>query len=107
MSEEIEVKKATKKVSKKADAPAKVKEPKVKAPKAAKEKKEATLSPRAIPEGYIGLQALAAEFEMDPAALRRKLRSTEGIEKPEGSFGWRWKEGSRELNNLRKLLTKG
>lgn len=72
----------------------------VKAPKAA----PATPGVRDIPEGYIGLSGLAEEIGMEPAALRRKLRSMDVV-KPEGSFGWKWKIGSKELTALKKQLS--
>lgn len=99
MTEEI---KEAKKVTKKAKAPAA--EPKTKAPKA-KAAKEAPATTREIPDGYIGLAGLAAELDMQPATLRRRLRTMEGVTKPEGSFGWMWKENSRELKDLRKALS--
>lgn len=79
--------------------------PKVeKAPKAAKPAAKAEPTSREIPDGYIGLSGLAEELDIQPAALRRKLRAMEAV-KPEGSFGWRWKIGSKELNTLKKSLT--
>lgn len=77
------------------------------APKAEKPKKEASeRHPRATPEGYIGLNELAAELAAKPAALRRKLRGLENIAKPEGQHGWYWKEGSKDLAAVRKALAK-
>lgn len=60
--------------------------------------------PRAAAEGMVGINELAAELEITPAVLRRKLRGIEGLVKPEGQFGWSWKEGSKELTSLRKKL---
>jgi DeoR/GlpR family transcriptional regulator of sugar metabolism len=72
-----------------------------------KVKEEITIerAPRAAPEGFVGINELATELGISPATLRRKLRGVEGLVKPEGSFGWSWKEGSKELTSLRKKLT--
>ena len=59
--------------------------------------------PRAVPDGFIGLVALATEFKTTPAAIRRKLRGSD-LTRPEGS-GWSFKEGSKDLTAVRKLLT--
>lgn len=61
-------------------------------------------TPRIAPDGMVGINELAAELGISPAALRRKLRGVEGLVKPEGQFGWSWKEGSKELTSLRKKL---
>lgn len=61
-------------------------------------------TPRSAPEGMVGINELAAELRITPSVLRRKLREMEGLVKPEGQFGWAWKEGSRELTSLRKKL---
>lgn len=61
-------------------------------------------TPRTAPEGFVGINELATELGISPAALRRKLRAVEGLVKPEGQFGWSWKEGSKELTSLRKKL---
>ena len=58
--------------------------------------------PRQIPDGHIGLEALAKEFKTTTAILRRKLRGSE-ISKPEA--GWVFKDGSKELAAVRKFLT--
>lgn len=76
------------------------------AKKSAPAKKAETKSPRATPEGHIGLSELAAELDLKPAALRRRLRETESIAKPEGQHGWFWKEGSKDLAAVRKALAK-
>lgn len=94
MTEEV------KKVTKKAKAPAEAKT--VKSKKAVK---EAPASTREIPEGFIGLAGLAEELGMQPATLRRRLRTMEGVTKPEGSFGWMWKENSKDLKDLKKALS--
>lgn len=79
----------------KASAPAKT--PAVKsAPAKAK-------GPRAVPDGFVGLTSLATEFKTTPAAIRRKLRGSD-LTRPEGS-GWSFKEGSKDLAAVRKLLT--
>lgn len=81
-------------------------EPKVKAPKVKVEKTaKGVFGPREIPEGYVGLNALAEELGITASVARRKLRGLEGVTKPEGQHGWYWKDGSRELNNIRKALT--
>lgn len=97
MTEEI---KEVKKVTKKTKAPV---ETKAKASK--KAAKEAPATTREIPDGYIGLAGLAEELGMQPATLRRRLRTMEGVTKPEGSFGWMWKENSKDLKDLRKALS--
>ena len=89
-------KKLTKKPATAAAAPAAKKA----TTKAATESKR---GPRATPEGYIGLNDLAKEFKTTAGALRRKLRNSE-IEKPEG-HGWNFKDGSKELAAVRKLLS--
>lgn len=80
-----------------------------KAPKAPKapgaEKPKGKFGPRAVPEGFVGLDALATELGLKPAVVRRRLRTAEGITKPEGQHGWYWKEGSRDLASIRKALT--
>jgi len=83
--------------------------PKAATPKAAKTpavKKESAskgvFGPRAIPDGFVGLSALATEFNLSPAVARRKLRALGG--KPDGQHGWYWKEGSKELAAVRKAL---
>ena len=58
--------------------------------------------PRAVPDGFVGLEALATEFKTTTVAIRRKLRNSE-IAKPEGS-GWVFKDGSKDLAAVRKLL---
>jgi len=86
----------------KAAAPAKV----VKAPKEPKtDKPKGKFGPRVVPEGFIGLDALAVELGLKPAVARRKLRTAEGVTKPEGQHGWYWKDGSRELASIRKVLS--
>lgn len=101
---------AVKKPATKTAADETTKKPAVKkpAPKAEKPaKKEASeRHPRATPEGYVGLTELAAELDVKPAALRRKLRGLENIAKPEGQHGWYWKEGSKDLAAVRKALAK-
>ena len=74
-------------------------------PEAKKEPKKAAGpkgGPRAVPEGYVGLEALATEFDTTTVAIRRKLRNSE-IAKPEGS-GWVFKDNSKDLAAVRKLL---
>lgn len=82
-----------------AAAPAK----KTKAPAEGKEK--GVFGPRVVPEGYTGLNTLAEELGLKPAAARRKLRGIEGLTKPEGQHGWYWKDGSKDLASIRKALT--
>lgn len=69
------------------------------------DKPKGKFGPRVVPEGFIGLDALAVELGLKPAVARRKLRTAEGVTKPEGQHGWFWKEGSRELASIRKTLT--
>lgn len=90
------VKKATDKPV--ADKPTKVAKP-------TSDKPKGVFGPRVVPEGYVGLEALATELGIKPAVIRRKLRTMEGITKPEGQHGWYWKDGSRDLANIRKALT--
>lgn len=84
------------------------KAPKAKAPKseAGDTKAKGTFGPRATPEGHVGINDLAAELGVSPTVARRKLRTAEGIAKPEGQHGWYWKSGSKDLSAVRKLLTK-
>jgi len=77
-------------------APASASKPK------AESKEPKAKGPRAIPEGYIGLETLAAEFKTTAVAIRRKLRNSD-ITRPEGS-GWSFKDGSKDLAAVRKLL---
>lgn len=85
-----------------ASAPAK----KTKAAKPAAEGKEkGVFGPRVVPEGHTGLNTLAEELGIKPAAARRKLRGVEGLTKPEGQHGWYWKDGSKDLASIRKALT--
>lgn len=58
---------------------------------------------RRVPEGYVGIKDLAKELNLSPTAIRRKLRTSE-VEKPEGQFGWFWKEGSKALASVKKAL---
>lgn len=58
---------------------------------------------RATPEGYVGLNELATEFKTSTAVIRRKLRNSD-LEKPEG-HSWQFKDGSKDLAAVRKLLT--
>lgn len=73
--------------------------------KAAAEASKGVFGPREVPEGHTGIAALATELDLTPAAIRRKLRGMEGVAKPEGQHGWYWKDGSKELNAIRKALT--
>lgn len=97
---------AIKKPAKKADA----EETKVKKKTAETNKKDTAKTTtkakgtRATPEGYVGLTELAKEMNMDPAAIRRKLRSL-GTAKPEGQHGWFWKDGSKDLSAIKKALS--
>lgn len=85
-----------------------VKDQDVKAPKAVKAAKDPAVKgvfgPRAIPEGHVGIHALATELGISPSVARRNLRGMEGMTKPEGQHGWYWKDGSKELTALRKKL---
>jgi len=94
---------------KKADKPEaeKIAKPAVKTVKPKTEKSDkpkGTFGPRQVPEGFVGLDALAKEFDLKPSVVRRKLRTAEGVTKPEGQHGWYWKDGSRELASIRKVL---
>lgn len=79
---------------------------KTKAPKAApaEGKTKGVFGPREVPEGHVGIAALAVEFGMTASVIRRKLRGMENLTKPEGQHGWYWKEGSKDLNAVRKAL---
>lgn len=68
------------------------------------EKAKGVFGPRVVPEGFVGLNTLATELGITPAVARRKLRGMEGMTKPAG-HGWCWKEGSKDLNAVRKALT--
>lgn len=68
-------------------------------------KEKGVFGPRVVPEGYTGLNTLAEELGIKPAAARRKLRGVEGLTKPEGQHGWYWKDGSKDLASIRKALT--
>lgn len=88
-----------------APAPAPVKKGKqAAAPAPAPETEKGVFGPRAVPDGHIGLAALAEELGMSPAAARRKLRASETSFKAEGQHGYYWKEGSKDLANVRKYL---
>lgn len=60
--------------------------------------------PRAVPEGNTGLAALCEKLGLKPVVARRKLRSAE-IGKPEGQHGWYWKDGSKDLAKIEKVLS--
>lgn len=92
-------------VAKPAAAPAKKPAAKKTAPAkpAAKKKTDTAPRGRSVPEGYTGLDTLAKELKTEPGALRRKLRRSD-LEKPESGV-WAWKDGSRDLANVRKLLS--
>ena len=53
-------------------------------------------------EGFVTLQDLADEAEIEPQSARVKLREAE-LSKPEGGR-WRWKEGSKDLKAARKAV---
>lgn len=93
---------APKTKTKAAAAPAK--ETKVSKP-VAEGKEKGVFGPRVVPEGFTGLNTLAEELGIKPAAARRKLRGIEGLTKPEGQHGWYWKDGSKDLAAIRKALT--
>lgn len=69
-------------------------------------KKATSAGPRglAVPEGHVGLDKIAKDLKTTPAALRRKLRNAENIEKPTSGV-WAWKEGSKDLEKVIKFLT--
>lgn len=67
-----------------------------------KGKKAPPPNPRAVPEGHTGIADIAKELKLSPAVVRRKLRSSE-ITKPEA--GWHWKDGSKDLAAVKKVLT--
>lgn len=60
----------------------------------------ALTKPRSI-EGYVTLTELAAERGVQ-AQLARLWVKRVGLEKP--PYGWRWKEGTRVLKQVRKAL---
>lgn len=80
------------------------KKTKAAAPAPAAEPEKKAGGPRAVPEGHVGLNELAAELGTTPAAMRRKLRGMEGFSKPEGQHGWHFKNGSKELAAVRKAF---
>lgn len=53
-------------------------------------------------DGFVTLQDLAEEAEIEPQSARVKLRESD-LEKPEGGR-WRWKDGSKDLKAVRKVL---
>lgn len=53
-------------------------------------------------EGYVTLQDLADEAEIEAQSARVKLRESD-LDKPEGGR-WRWKDGSKDLKAARKVL---
>lgn len=73
-------------------------------PAAAEGKAKGVFGPRVVPEGYTGLNTLAEQAGITPAAARRKLRGMEGMTKPEGQHGWYWKDGSKDLEKVKKAL---
>lgn len=77
---------------------------KTKAAAPAPEKEKGTFGPRAVPEGHVGLAAVAEAAGMSPAAARRRLRASETSFKPEGQHGYYWKEGSKDLAAVKKYL---
>lgn len=66
--------------------------------------KKGVFGPREVPEGHVGIAILAEETGLTASVIRRKLRTMENVAKPEGQHGWYWKEGSKELNAIRKAL---
>lgn len=96
--------KAAPKTKTKAVAEAPAKKTKVSKP-VAEGKEKGVFGPRVVPEGFTGLNTLAEELGIKPAAARRKLRGIEGLTKPEGQHGWYWKDGSKDLAAIRKALT--
>ncbi len=68
-------------------------------------KAKGVFGPREVPEGFTGLNTVAEQVGITPAAARRKLRGQTEIVKPEGQHGWYWKDGSKELAKVTKLLT--
>lgn len=81
------------------EAPAKSKS---KSKKAAKPAKSAKKAAKPSDDGFVSLQDLASEAEIEPQSARVKLRDSD-LEKPEGGR-WRWKEGSKALKEARKVL---
>lgn len=73
--------------------------------KVAKEVKpeKKAFGPRKPAEGFIGVNELAEELGMEPAALRRKLRKMDSATREEGA-AWAWKENSKELAAIKKQL---
>jgi len=55
-------------------------------------------------KAIINATALAAEFELTPKALRRKLRSMEECQKPVDGTPYQWYEDSPELKAIREKL---
>lgn len=53
-------------------------------------------------EGFVTVETLAEEAEINAQSARVKLREAE-LEKPEGGR-WRWKDGSKALKSARKAL---
>lgn len=93
-------KKEPKTPAKPEDTPAK----KTKAVKTSAPEAKGTFGPREVPEGHTGIAILAEETGLTASVIRRKLRTMEGVSKPEGQHGWYWKNGSKELAAIRKAL---
>lgn len=74
------------------------------APAPAPEKEKGTFGPRAVPDGHVGLAAVAEELGMNPATARRRLRASETSFKNDGQHGYYWKEGSKDLAAVKKYL---
>lgn len=70
--------------------------------KESKKKGEAARGPQETPDGMVSVADLAHEAEITAQSARVKLRSAEGVERPEGR--WLWKEGSKELKKAREAL---
>ena len=52
--------------------------------------------------GYVTIQDLAEEAGIEAQSARVKLRESD-LDKPEGGR-WRWKDGSKDLKSVRKVL---
>jgi len=84
------------------EAPKAKSKSKVKAKPAKTAAKSAKKPAKSDDNGFVTLQSLAEEAEIEPQSARVKLRDSD-LEKPEGGR-WRWKEGSKALKDARKVL---
>lgn len=103
-SKENDMAEAKKKVVKKKASDAKPAAKKAAAAPATESKKSKKDEAADEGDGMVSLADLAEELGISPATARRKLRDARGGEAREDKTRLKWKEGSRELEKVRKLL---